>query len=247
MIELIDNSNLTSFLSICRLDPIGTEIEADFRLYKKRPELGGVMFWVQDNKLALSLHGSLMRITGEISDTNELLSFIEFVSPEFILTSESIAENLPFTVAEEGELLIKKASGIKSEIQPDYLFSPSEAAEFFLKEDMIKDEYGFMSEFALANAQGGAVFKAVTHHGEIVSAAFSGKITENSAVINIVATKSEHRREGLGKKVLKETEKSLSGRDLYIFKEKDKNNEFYSSMGYKPCGLWKTLKIQESD
>ena len=66
--------------------------------------------------------------------------------------------------------------------------------------------------------------------------------TDASAVISIVAVNKEYRREGLGTKVLSKLTDKLSGRNIYIFKEKDKNNEFYGKQGFLYKDNFVTIK-----
>ncbi len=107
---------------------------------------------------------------------------------------------------------------------------------------MIENEESFILDTAFALSKNLCAFEVIKVNGKIVSAAFSNKITPKAAVISIVATSEEHRKKGYGLTVTEKLKNKLSGRNLFVFKEIDKNNEFHSKLSFKFYDNFITIK-----
>ena len=107
---------------------------------------------------------------------------------------------------------------------------------------MITNEEAFIMDAAYAVSKNHFAFEAIKENGEIISAACSFRITENSAVINIAATNKNHRGKGLGTLVTEKLKNKLSGRTLYVFKETNKNDSFYNNLSFRFKNNFYTLK-----
>lgn len=242
MIEYLNLNTSDNRLNTLSSSAVGCEILSEYLLYGENSHKHGAFFWHQDYKLFLSMRNAFLRISGIITDIDELLSFIDFVSPLFILVDDNIKNQLPYPEAEKGEILVFEKTGEKKEIISDSDISVFNLASFFKKENMITNEEAFIMDAAYAVSKNHFAFEAIKENGEIISAACSFRITENSAVINIAATNKNHRGKGLGTLVTEKLKNKLSGRTLYVFKETNKNDSFYNNLSFRFKNNFYTLK-----
>ena len=82
----------------------------------------------------------------------------------------------------------------------------------------------------------------ISEAGKTVAAA-AAVLGENASLISAVAVLPEFHRRGFGRKVVEKTEQMLPGGTVYILREKDKNEAFYDTLGYAPCGAWAQGKL----
>ncbi|MBP3324333.1 MAG: GNAT family N-acetyltransferase [Clostridia bacterium] len=242
MIEYFDITAYLEALPKLSKDAIGTEILSEIKLYGKESHKHGAFFWKQGEGLYLTMRNSCLRISGEAEDYDELNSFIDFIAPQYILTSEVISRKLNLPVSELGEILCKKSEGFKKNIINSFDVSVFELCEFFKNENMVENPESLLLDLSYANKENLLAYEALKRGSKIVAAAVAQRITDASAVISIVAVNKEYRREGLGTKVLSKLTDKLSGRNIYIFKEKDKNNEFYGKQGFLYKDNFVTIK-----
>lgn len=242
MIEYLDIKALNGSLPVFNKDAVASEILCEISLYGEESHKYGAFFWHQDNSLFLSMRNSHLRIAGKIKDREELISFIKFISPEYILLSENLSKEIGGAIYEKGEILILEKEGEIKNFTNDPEVSVFDLASFFKKENMIENEESFILDTAFALSKNLCAYEVIKNNGKIVSAAFSNKITPCSAVINIVATNKDYRKKGYGFTVTQKLKNKLSGRNLFVFKEIDKNNEFYSKLSFKFYDNFITIK-----
>ncbi|MBE6731529.1 MAG: GNAT family N-acetyltransferase [Ruminococcaceae bacterium] len=242
MIEYLDINAFNPQIALFGNDAVACEILSEISTWGKESHKYSAFFWHQDNSLFLSMRNNHLRIAGEIKDREELLSFIKFISPRYILLSENLFNEIVGDAFEKGEILICPKEGEVKTVTNDPEVSLFELADFFKKENMIENEESFISDAAFALSKNLCAFEAIKMDGKIISAAFSNKITPLSAVINIVATAKDYRGKGFGFKVTQSLKNKLSGRNLFVFKEKDKNNGFYNKLSFKYSDNFITIK-----
>ncbi len=76
----------------------------------------------------------------------------------------------------------------------------------------------------------------------LLSAGFSLFITEKSAVISSVATDENFRCRGYGERVVKTLICKNRGKDVYVFTENGKVENWYKNMGFVPCKMWSEIE-----
>lgn len=77
--------------------------------------------------------------------------------------------------------------------------------------------------------------------GEIVSSAVFSSIYNNDAILSSVRTSPEFRQMGYGGALVSEMLFDVPG-TVYLMREKDKNESFYSNLGFENSGLWRMYK-----
>lgn len=89
---------------------------------------------------------------------------------------------------------------------------------------------------------GAAKFCGVYSDEVLVSAGFSLFTTQKSAVISSVATHEDFRHKGYGKEVIKFLISENYGRDVYVFTENVKTENWYKNMGFVPYKKWSEIE-----
>lgn len=231
MISLLDNKEIISSFD-------GTDVFAA-RVISDRLSGTSELIWWDEKKLLIGLKNGVMSISGTISDPEELKAFIGVISPQVVMCQQDTAELLKLRLIQSGVLMSKKSGGASKPLEgyyPDVLFS--DYYELLEKCRMAPDYAGFCRETSVALRSGTGLLLDEWGEEKLTAALISASVTSSSAIINAVAVEPEHRRKGLGRKLLRKAEMLLSGRTLYIMREDDKNKEFYTSCGYCNAGRW---------
>ena len=77
--------------------------------------------------------------------------------------------------------------------------------------------------------------------GEIVSSAVFSSIYNNDAILSSVRTSPEFRQMGYGSALVSEMIFDVSG-TVYLMRERNKNEAFYSNLGFENTGIWRMYK-----
>ena len=102
--------------------------------------------------------------------------------------------------------------------------------------DMVGEFEPFYLDVSHRVRHGCAMCTAITEYNTMQAAAIT-VFGVDCAVITAVAVRPEHQRQGLGKRVMHQTEEKLSGR-VYLLRAENENERFYASLGYTPAGTW---------
>ena len=68
-------------------------------------------------------------------------------------------------------------------------------------------------------------------------------ITQRGAILSALAVEEASRRQGLGSALVKKAESYFPGKTMYVFREKNKNKEFYRGLGYTKTDTWVHAKL----
>jgi predicted GNAT family acetyltransferase len=80
--------------------------------------------------------------------------------------------------------------------------------------------------------------------GRTVACAACVAKTDTAALIGFVKTAADYRRRGYGAELVKSLCAFLQsgGRQVFLCREENKNEKFYSQIGFADCGEWMTAK-----
>lgn len=82
---------------------------------------------------------------------------------------------------------------------------------------------------------------SVNVNDEIISSAMLSSIYNNSAILSSVKTEPEFRRLGYGSKLVNYILNDVK-KTVYLMRNENKNEEFYSKLGFKNIGKWRMYK-----
>lgn len=209
---------------------LGVKIEASFLAYSSFQK--EMMFWESDNS-CYCLWGDNMSISGEVD-----ADFVRFVSPKTVLCSKENADILNLKILQCGEVMSKNINGEKKEIPKMYFDKLKEVYNLFVSVNMDLDYEGFLLDTSHKLRNSLASISCIYEGEKLVATALCPYITEKFALISAVAVLPEYQNKLYGKKVLEDLEQQLSGRKVYLLKEKGENDIFYKKQNYNPEDFW---------
>ncbi|MBQ2667239.1 MAG: GNAT family N-acetyltransferase [Clostridia bacterium] len=234
MIRLAED--LAALSHLCADSPFGCQILSAANAYGLHRPFA--QFWTDETAAYSKLDG-VMRICGTITDSEEAAAFLRAVGAESVVCTPENAAALGLTILAQGVVLVKD---LPPATEAGHTEVPLRQVYDVLKScDMVGDFEPFYLDLSHRVRHGTAACRCEHPQGQAaaVSIAVYG---EACSLITAVAVRPEFQRQGLGTKVLRALENRLSGR-VYLLRAEDKNERFYASMGYKPCGAWCAARI----
>ncbi len=189
------------------------------------------IFSVLDKDFTLSFNPNL-------ADKEEIIEFISVIGFDTLLCSEELHIDIPFDYG-----AVMKSSK-KIEIQCDYTEIDEYPYLFDLYNFIDYDGNNFDSWYVdISHRIRHNSAKAVTlnYNDEIVSSAIFSSIYNNDAIITAVKTNPKFRKLGYGSALVSAMCCDISG-DVYLMREKDKNESFYKKLGFENIGNWRIYK-----
>lgn len=204
-------------------------------------------FWVQDGGSAVAKLDDAAILEERDSDPEELAEFLRVLDIRTLSCAEPAAERLGLPVAARGEVLLRRGAvpgdAAGAERDPDLReihallcraagdgFAPPEFESFYM-------------DLSYRIRHGAGMAAGIRLGGELTACALCPSVTERSAVVSAVAVAPEHRREGLGRAVLAALTAALGREQVYAFRADGRNEEFYRSLGFRPCGRWAEIRF----
>lgn len=172
----------------------------------------------------------------EFSDADELASFFAMQGFTTLLCSDDFHINHRSDSGFVMECGNKKIKTCRYEISSLNAF------------DALKKLYGFVgyagsfeawyADISRRVRTGTAYACGVFDNGEMISSAVLSSVYENCAVLSGVKTRAEFRSKGIGSAVVSSICSKIKG-NVYIMRERNKNEHFYSELGFKNKGKWR--------
>ena len=205
-------------------------------------ELPIINTWQINNSAVFQMINSDGILTGDISD-DEVLDFARFMNCKTVFTSKKIADKLSLETNETGQIMIRGGSIIKPESRyseiafPEYskIYSLLERCGFNLPE---KD--GFLSDLHLKVHKKSARILANDDYSALLISCFE---TEKMAVLSAVCVDKDLRRKNIGSDMINSLCGILQNKTIYLYREIDKNEQFYYKNGFENCGLFANCNI----
>ncbi|MDO4460786.1 MAG: GNAT family N-acetyltransferase [Clostridia bacterium] len=228
-------------LSLRGTDPLFTRIYGDYCCSEKLDFSDGAMYWTDGNSLIAELKNGAITICGEITDTYELEDFISFIHPELIMFSYNHLDFFGNDYRNSGIIMSKRAEGELADPLINNDFRMKDYYEFFENCGLASNYEGFMLGMSDFIKTGTGFLTGEYNGSELISAAAVTGITDVSAIITSIGVDESHRREHLGTLLMQELMDNLSGREIIIYREILKNEEFYKSLGFENIGKFYTV------
>ncbi len=238
MLSLVEQEKeQKQLLRLCEKTPFGCKIAGVALAYGF--DKGFSCFWVdkKSDTVFCQVDG-LMIISGTVLHTEETKEFLRAVGPKAVLCAVRNAEALSLPVSDSGDVL-KKQLKPGEEVLPD--FSAVNIREIF----GLLEEVGMVEEFEpfyldLSHKLRHQAALALTEYsGSALSGcALVSSISREAAILSALAVAPACRRQRIGSRLVQRTERCLPGKTLYVFREKEKNREFYKELGYSKADTW---------
>lgn len=172
------------------------------------------------------------------SDRNELAEFIDVIGYSSCLCDELPNDNRQF---DEGIIM---ASDKKSEFQLPYteIDEYPKLMDLFNFEDYDSTDFeAWYVDVSHRIRHGCAKAFSINVNDEIVSSGIFSSIYGNDAILTSVHTAPEFRRLGYGTALVSHMMCDIPGR-IYLMREKNKNEGFYTHLGFSNIGKWRLYK-----
>lgn len=221
---------------------MGTRIYSEYIGYGINDVIDNLV-WLGDNTMAFSLRDGIMNICGNSVDLEEVKSFIKVISPSVISCSLELAEKLDLRIIEQGEILTKEIPLPKNEILRQYDIDLTDFSKL-LEQSQVFDKESFRLNFSYALNHNFGTGVSIYDGEKVIACGLSLNITDNSFIITAVSTDKHYQRQGYGSEIIRQIEKKATGRRGFLFKEYNKNNEFYKKLGYTYFDKWANCKIK---
>ena len=206
-----------------------------------------VQTWVQGkNTVIQTVDDSAVIFANTNADFDEIAEFLPFCGAKTVFTSYENAAKLRLNVMESGIILRKSRttahsppSGITRQYYPDYsrIHSLLYNCGFTLPN---RDDFAADLSLRLRNDTARIYF-----NDNYTALCIVGYETAKSAIISAVAVSPDIRRHGLGSDVLTSACSSLENeqKQIYLYREIGKNEEFYHKNGFTEIGRFASCKI----
>ncbi len=222
MIKQLNNTN--DFIDF--KDIFSLKIHANLLAYYEFDNIS--KFWVSDGCI-YNLWADNLTISGEVD-----IDFVDFVKPKTIMCSTINALSLSLIPLIEGEVMYKQKSGLKCNLPFLYENNFEDIYLILNSSKMLHSYDDFLLDMSHKLRRGLASYSLVDNK----AVALSSYIDDSGAIITAVGVLPQFRNSGFGTKALKSLEQKLQGRDLYLFKEKNKNDKFYKNNNYTVIDNW---------
>ena len=236
MISLADKDNFSTVSA--KDDPMFCRIYGDFVCADKLNFRTENMFWTDGKSLFMEKTGDSLILSGKVTDADEILSFIDFISPRTVMVSENLHDTLALDYKDCGYIMTAMFKQNDEPHLPDADFRMKDYYSLFQVCGLESDYSGFCSSMAEYIKTDTGFFCGKYIDGILAAGAAVTGVTDDSAVITALAVSENYRRQRLGTDLISEISKTLPGRKLIVFRENDRNEEFYKSLGFENCGLW---------
>lgn len=206
-----------------------SRVLGDFVLSERLDFSDGAQFLTDGKALLAEIKNGAMIKIGEAEDSEEFESFVSFFAPNTVMSE-----------CENGDIIVmkKKAVGEPKKISIAYDFKLKDFHALFLANGLSSDKEGFMLGMSdsVKTKTGFLIGKYDEEKKELEGGLCVTGITDKTAIVTAVAVGEKYRRTGVGTFLFEEAFQMLSGRDIFVYRERGKNKEFYESLGFTETG-----------
>ena len=237
MIRLVEKEPEKSrLLSICEKTPFGVKIASWATAYGFDKSFA--CFWLDTTAdVAFCLTDGVMLLSGTVLDGPGVKAFLGAVGAKEVFCAVRNAEALGLSVLETGDVLKKS---LEPGPAPGPLPPVSVRQIYTLLEEagMVEEFEPFYLDLSHKLRHGAALAVTVPGDEGLRACGVVSALTDRGAILSALAVEEGYRRQGIGSAVVKQLEACLPGKTLYVFREKDKNKEFYRGLGFSRTDTW---------
>lgn len=254
--SFVDRSDISACRIACLLQSYGTGYGfADFYLQLDEEE--------RPVSAAAKYYSDMTVMLTSDSDIDELGGFIEMTSPASVLlagdvlkdrNNDALCQRLNARSCEEC-IIMKLRTIPEAYVDNDDMVSDPELRDIWellhicdgdgIKAPSWED---FLLDMSHRLRHGTAMIRALVRENKPAGVAMTVALSERCTLIGAVAVSPRYRRQGIGASCMRALCSALAlawTTDIYILRERDRNEDFYSSLGFEAAG--KALIINRAD
>lgn len=238
MIRLVQSEEeKRALLRLCEKTAFGCKISSIARAYGF--DRSFACFWLDwDENVVYCLVDGTMLLSGTVLDGAGSRKFLHMVGAGEILCAVRNAEALGLNVLARGDVLKRRVEPGPLPSAPPASVNIREIYALLNREGMVGEFEPFYLDLSHKLRHGAALALTAPWKEGICGCAVVSSISEGAAILSALAVEKECRRRGLGTELVRRMESYFPGKTLYVFREQNKNREFYGSLGYGKTDTW---------
>lgn len=238
MISLVENEEQKQrLLHLCEKTAFGCKIASVVSGYGF--DKGFACFWLDtEADVVFCQSDDVMLLSGTVLNVEETAGFLHAIGPRSVFCAVRNAEALSLPVSGTGDVLKKQLPEGVPQLPSSGETDIRELYGLLEEIGMVKEFEPFYLDLSHKLRHGNALAFTCRHEGQLAGCALVSAIEKNSVILSALAVRPELRRQGIGTDLVKEVERAFPGKTLYVFREKEKNQEFYKRLGYSKTDTW---------
>lgn len=243
MIALVEQDQDRARLQrLCEKTAFGCKIASIISAYGF--DKGFACFWVDTKAdVAFCQSDGLMILSGTVVDPAETMAFIRAVGPQAVICAVRNAEALSLPAASSGDVLKKRLEPGTAKPADGYEVNIRELYSLLEETGMVEEFEPFYLDLSHKLRHGAALALTESREGALAGCAVVSSISRGSVLLSALAVKEKYRRQGLGSALVRRVEAAFPGKNVYVFRDREKNREFYKKLGYAKTDTWVYSKL----
>lgn len=238
MIRLVEEAaERRRLLALCEKTAFGCKIASLATAYGFDKSFA--CFWLDtEESVVYCLMDGVMLLSGTVMDGKGSREFLRAVGAGEVLCAVRNAETLALSPRETGDVLKR---GLEPGVLPNAPPPPVSIRQVYalLEENHMVGEFEpFYLDLSHKLRHHAALALTVPGENGLRGCAVVSSISAKSAILSALAVREDCRRQGIGTWLVKRVEEYFPGRTLYVFREQNKNKEFYRGLGYSKVDTW---------
>ncbi len=243
MISLVENEEDKQRLSgICKKTAFGCKIAAIVSSYGF--DRGFACFWLDTERdVAYCLSDGVMIISGTLMNARETRAFLHAVGARSVMCAVRNAEFLGLMVSQSGDVLKKQLPAGEETPRETEEVNIREIYSLLEEAGMVEEFEPFYLDLSHRLRHGTAAVLTERREAGLVGCGVVSAISGSASILSALVVREDCRRQGIGSSLVRQAEKLFPGKTLYVFREKERNREFYKKLGYTKADTWVDSEI----
>ncbi len=224
-------------LRLCEKTAFGCKIASVVAAYGF--EKSFACFWLDSKSDVIFCQADdVMIISGTVLNAAETREFLRAVGTRTVMCAVKNAEALDLPISDSGDVLKKKLASGKARGTDPYAINIRELYGLLEETGMVSEFEPFYLDISHKLRHNAALAFTEYRNGELAGCAVVSSISREAALLSALAVRPEFRRQGIGTSLVQRTEECFPDKTLYVFREKDKNCQFYKELKYTKTDTW---------